>query len=173
MLSYKKLVIVLSLPLLSGCGFQPIFGTGVSPIIKGEMKHIEISPIADKLGQALRNQLVQNIRPLGKSKITKYLLNVKITESKQNLAIKKSEIATRANLTFVATYKIVSTIKKSTLTSGSSSMIASYNILTQTYATLSAERDARNRAIREISADITSKIASFFRLNRDKIKNLK
>ena len=50
---------------------------------------------------------------------------------------------------------------------------AHYNILTHTYATLIAEKDARKRAIREIAGDITSKVASFFRLNKDKIKSFK
>jgi hypothetical protein len=33
-----------------------------------------------------------------------------------------------------------------------------------------AEKNARKRAVREISSEIANKIYSFFRLNRDKIK---
>jgi hypothetical protein len=49
-------------------------------------------------------------------------------------------------------------------------MTTSYNILNQTFSTLMAEKDARKRAVREISADISSKVYSFFRLKPDKIK---
>jgi LPS-assembly lipoprotein len=173
MLFCKNLSVFLVILILPGCGFQPIFGSGTSSIIKGELQYIEISPIANKTGQTLRNQLVQNIQPLGKSKTTKYRLNVRLTENKQRLAIKKSEIATRANLSFIANYEIFSKASGTLLTQGTSHMISSYNILTHTYATLIAEKDARNRAIREIGGDITSKVASFFRLNKDKIKSFK
>jgi hypothetical protein len=46
-------------------------------------------------------------------------------------------------------------------------MITSYNILSQTFGTIIAEKDARARAVREISSDLTNKIASFFRLNKN------
>jgi len=52
-------------------------------------------------------------------------------------------------------------------------MVTSYNILTKTFATLMAEKDARKRAVREISVDITSKVAAFFKLNRDKLAAVK
>lgn len=159
-----------SLLILFGCGFQPIFGTKTRSEIRKEVRYIEISPIADRIGQQLRNHLIHDIMPLGKLRVTKYKLNVKLTESKQNLAIKKSEIATRANLKFVANYEIILKSNGKKIAQGHSRMITSYNILNQTFSTLMAEKNARKRAVREISSEIANKIYSFFRLNRDKIK---
>ena len=173
MLFCKNAVIAFSLPMLFGCGFQPIFGTGVNPEISSEIRYIEISPISDQIGQQLRNHLVHNITPMGGLGVTKYKLNVTLTESKQNLAIKKSEIATRANLRFVAKYELIFKSGGKPITTGQSRMTTSYNILKQTFATLIAEKDARKRAVREISADIGDKLSTFFRLNRDKIKKFK
>jgi len=170
MLFCKNAIILFSLLMLFGCGFQPILGTGTGSEIGKEVRGIEISPIADRIGQQLRNHLVHDIMPLGRSSVTKYKLIVKLTESKQDLAIKKSEIATRANLRFSANYEIILKSNGKKIAQGHSQMITSYNILSQTYSTLMAEKDARNRAVREISADISNKIYSFFRLNRDKIK---
>ena len=70
-------------------------------------------------------------------------------------------------------YQIISKSSGELLSQGSSQMITSYNILTHTFATLIAEKDARKRAVREISADITNKITIFFRLNKKKIKDFK
>ena len=159
-----------SLLILFGCGFRPILGTKTGSEIRKEVRYIEISPIADRIGQQLRNHLVHAIMPLGRARVTKYKLIVKLTESKQDLAIKKSEIATRANLKFNANYEIILKSNGKRLAGGHSRMITSYNILNQTFSTLMAEKDARKRAVREISADISSKVYSFFRLNRDKIK---
>ena len=108
---------------VSGCGFHPIFGKSGETIIDSEMRNIEISPIADRLGQQLRNHLVQDINPFGKSRNIKFVLKVALSESKQNWAIKKSEIATRANLTFVATYILTRKSSGALLTNGSSRMI--------------------------------------------------
>ncbi len=170
MLFCKNAIMLFSLLILFGCGFQPIFGTKTGSEIRKEVRYIEISPIADRIGQQLRNHLIHDIMPLGKLRVTKYKLNVKLTESKQNLAIKKSEIATRANLKFMANYEIILKSNGKKIAQGHSRMITSYNILNQTFSTLMAEKNARKRAVREISSEIANKIYSFFRLNRDKIK---
>jgi LPS-assembly lipoprotein len=169
-LSFKRLFISFSFVALSGCGFQPIYGAGTNSIFETEMRDIEILPIKNRIGQQLRNQLEQRITPKGRSRFSKYTLKVTLSESKQSLAVKKSEIATRTNLNFRANYKVTEKATKKTLTSGRSRMVTSYNILTETFATLMAEKDARKRAVREISVDITSKIAAFFKLDRNKPK---
>ena len=168
----RNLSILLSLLVISGCGFEPIFKTVGMRDPNNELRYIEISPIENRTGQQLRNHLVQDIMPLGRKRDVKYRLNVTLKESKANLAIKKSEIATRANLIFYANYKLTLKSTGEELTSGGSRMVTSYNILTQTFGTLIAEKDARKRAVREISADIASKIIVYFnmlRKNSDKI----
>ena len=176
MLWSKKVLCLTSLIALmglTGCGFEPIYGAGPSSVFETDMREIEISPIKNRLGQQLRNELEQRITPKGRARISKYVLSVTLSESKQGLAVKKSDIATRANLTFRASYKITRKIGGEVLTSGSSRMVTSYNILTKTFGTLMAEKDARKRAVREISVDITSKVAAFFKLNRDKLAAVK
>ena len=170
---FKELLVSLSLIALTGCGFAPVYGSGTNSVFEIEMRAIEIKPIENRIGQQLRNQLEQQITPKGGSRVSKYVLVVTLSESKQGLAVKKSEIATRANLNFQASYHIIEKSTKKTLTSGSSRMVTSYNILTETFATLIAEKDARKRAVREISLDITTKIAAFFKLDRNKPKTVK
>ena len=121
----------------------------------------------------MRNELERRITPKGRARVSRYVLTVKLTESKQGLAVKKSEIATRANLILRATYTITRKSDGKNITSGNSRMITSYNILTQTFATLMAEKDARKRGVREISADITSKVAAFFKFNQNKLAEAK
>ena len=170
---FRKFLISFSLAILTGCGFQPIYSAGTNSVFEIEMRDIEIEPIENRIGQQLRNQLEQQITPKGRPRFSKYLLKVKLSEAKQGLAVKKSEIATRTNLNFSASYTVKDKITKDVLTSGSSRMVTSYNILTETFATLMAEKDARKRAVREISVDITSKIAAFFKLDRNKPKKAK
>ena len=167
----RNLTIFTCIVVIAGCGFQPIFKAESSKSINNELRFIDIQPIENRIGQQLRNSLVQDISPLGRIGLIKYQLNVTLAETKSNLAIKKSEISTRANLIFQANYTLTLKSTGEVLTSGQSHMVTSYNILTQTYATLIAEKDARRRAVREISADITTKVVSYFRMfneNSDK-----
>ena len=79
--------------------------------------------------------------------------------------MRKTELATRANLRFRATFSLIrNDAKRSTVFNGSSRIVASYNILTSDYATLIAERNARKRAVREISAEIANRLAAFLQL---------
>ena len=169
-MSLVTLIILIS---LTGCGFEPIYSAGTSSVFESDMREIEISPIKNRIGQQLRNELEQHILPKGRARFSKYILKVTLSKSKQGLAVKKSEIATRANLNFRASYQITRKIDDVVLTSGSSRMVTSYNILTKPFATLMAEKDAIKRATQEISADITTKIAMFFKLNRDKLTAVK
>ncbi|MBT3916064.1 MAG: hypothetical protein HOF23_06795 [Rhodospirillaceae bacterium] len=173
-MSLSKIVLsIFALMSLTACGFEPIYGAGDNSVFESDMREIEISPIENRIGQQLRNELEQRISPKGRARISKYILKVTLSENKQGLAVKKSEIATRANLSFRASYNVTQKSTGETLTAGSSRMVTSYNILTKTFATLMAEKDARKRAVREISVDITSKVAAFFKLNRDKLAAVK
>ena len=166
MLYYKKAQILWCLVIIMGCGFQPVFKKGTKSILESEMSYIEIEPIANRIGQKLRNHLIHEITPLGGAGLSRYTLSVELSETKQNLAIKKSEIATRANLLFIARYQVRLKSSKELLATGQSRITTSFNILNQTFATTEAEKNARARAVREISVDIGVKIASFFRLDR-------
>ncbi|MDP6174700.1 MAG: LPS assembly lipoprotein LptE, partial [Rhodospirillales bacterium] len=123
-------------------------------------------PIADRIGQLLHNDLLDRMNPFGKPQSPPYSLAVKVTESRQELAVQKTELATRANLKIVANFTLKKHGQKpAELLRGTGQATISYNILTANFATMMAEKDARRRAIREISAEITDKLASFFRLS--------
>ena len=74
--------------------------------ISAELSTIKVAPIKDRIGQQLRNLLLDRINPTGSPRKPKYNLTVQISESKQELAIKKTDISTRANLTFTAKFQL-------------------------------------------------------------------
>jgi LPS-assembly lipoprotein len=136
MLWCKRAQIICGLVIISACGFQPVLKKGATSLLESEMRYIEITPIADRIGQMLRSHLVQEITPLGKSRTTKYKLRVTLKETKQNLAIKKSEVATRANLYFVAIYELTMKSNGRLLVKGRSHMTTSFNILNEPFSTM-------------------------------------
>ena len=154
---------VAALAVLGACGFQPIYGSRGTPGTQIEMASIEVGIIKDRHGQQLRNLLLDRINPGGTPQSPNYTLTVVLTSGKQLLALRKSQLSTRANLNFVAVFNLKG--KNQYLGknfSGASKITVSYNILSSHFATLAAEENARTRAVRELSADINNRIAAFF-----------
>ena len=150
------------LAVLGACGFQPIYGSRGTPGTQIEMASIEVGIIKDRQGQQLRNFLLDRINPGGTPQSPNYTLTVQLTSGKELLAFRKSQISTRANLNLVAVFNLKG--KNQYLGknfSGTSKITVSYNILSSHFATLTAEKNARARAIKELSTDISNRIAAF------------
>ena len=159
---FKLIFSLAALGLLTGCGFNPIYGSAGPSNISTELSTVEVALIKDRIGQQLRNLLLDRINPGGSPKKPKYRLYVQLSESKQELAVKKSEISTRANLTFTATFQLQGLKQFAGLAfSGNAKIVTSYNILSSDFGTLATEKDARRRAVRELSDNITNRIAAY------------
>jgi LPS-assembly lipoprotein len=172
-LLYNKIILAFSFFFLTGCGFEAIYIEKTKSYLESEIKLIEIKPIKNRVGQQIRNHLIKHIVRKDPATKFKYSLSITVTERKEELAIKKSEIATRANLTFQTQFSVINKTTKRKITSGTNRVITSYNILTSSFAGLMAEKDARKRAAREISRDILTKISVSFKSNlnpREKTK---
>ena len=155
---------VAALAVLAACGFQPIYGSRGTPGTQIQMASIEVGIIKDRQGQQLRNFLLDRINPGGTPQSPNYTLTVELTSGKQLLAFRKSQISTRANLNFVAVFNLKGKNQYLGKTfSGTSKITVSYNILSSHFATLTAEKNARTRAVKELSADISNRIAAFVR----------
>ena len=148
--------------LVTGCGFQPIYEWKGKHHPAADLANIEIAIIKDRIGQQLRNFLLDQINPMGTPASPNYTLTVALRLTKQNLALKMTQISTRANLTFDSTFDLVGKNENSGKNySGSSQIIVSYNILNSQFATLVAENNAKTRAVKELSTDISNRIAAF------------
>lgn len=149
--------------LVAACGFVPLQGrqqSGAGATLA--LSQIMISPISERLGQMLRIELANRLTPQGPPRAPVYVLDVKITESKQNLAVRKDATATRANLIITANFLLVDKQDGKNLLDGRVRSINSYNILGAHFATLSAESDARRRASRDLATEIQSRLGIFF-----------
>ena len=150
--------------LLAGCGFQPIHGGAKGPETRAELASVRIEPIEERIGQKLRNNLLDAMNPMGAPQRPAYRLTVTLVESKQELAVRRSEFATRANLVLRALFQLTSAAGDGKrVFAGASNVTASYNILSSDYGTMAAEADARDRGVRELSDDITQRLAAYFR----------
>ncbi len=148
--------------LLGACGFRSLYGTDATADAPGELATIKVNPIADRLGQQLRNNLLDLLNPRGRPANPRYFLTVRLDQSTQRLAIEKDAFATRANLRLLANFSLHDQDSREIVLSGKSLMVSSYNILDSEFATLMAEKDAKARAARELAHDIRTRLAAFF-----------
>ncbi|MGB0630685.1 MAG: LPS assembly lipoprotein LptE [Alphaproteobacteria bacterium] len=143
---------------LTACGFQPIHGERSAASSAG-LAHFDIGLIADRAGQMMRNELLQQMQPRGAVQAPRFELSMSLSETLTDLAIRKDEVATRANLTLTARYSVLNRADGSLVLSGQARSVNSYNILTSDFATLSARADARERAVRQLARDIKERLA--------------
>ncbi len=165
---FKSTCLVFALLVLGGCGFQPLYGKGSAGHTISEFSRIKIKPIKDRVGQQLHNQLLTSLNTKGAPGNPLYLLDIQTSKGQSSLAVRKSAFATRANLTVTASFRLIPTKKEGVGFSGTSAITVSYNILNSDFATLSAEKDARKRAVREIAEDIRIQLGAHFAQIRSK-----
>jgi LPS-assembly lipoprotein len=145
---------------VAGCGFTPLHsrlgGAGAA-----RLAGIKVLPILDREGQILSNFLRDKLTPHGPPRQPIYLLSVKLIEFKQSLGVRTDESATRANLKIVADFDLRAASGNKAVLLGKAESTSSFNILSSSFATLAAEKDARLRSLRELSDEIKSRISIF------------
>jgi len=154
---------------LSACGFRPLYevpdNQAMSPI--GRMAEIRISPLPDRIGQQMHNLLRDRLNPAGQPLDPAYTLDIRLSESRTELGIRKDETATRANLNLSAQFTLNSTQSGGRLFSDRVRTVSSYNIVTSPFATGFAKDDARARALRELADAIQTRLGIFFSRKED------
>ena len=149
--------------LLGACGFQPLYrqdtaGGGTVPL----MAAISVPPPTERLDQLVRSELMDRLNPTGLSAAKRYVLYIKVAEARGAVLVTRNESVSRFNLVEALEYRLTDSDTGRTLTTGTLSSSASYNVLRAEYSNLAAEEDARTRATRDLAELIRARLALFF-----------
>ena len=148
---------------LSACGFHPLYAADTTQ--SGLTKYYEqvlVEPIQGRQGIHLRNQLMDEFTPGGTPTSAAYHLTIRLEEQKEGFAIQQDTRITRYNYNLTAKYELKDAVSGQVLDKGISRSIAPYNVVDSQFATLSAERDAQERAAREVGEDIRIRMGLYF-----------
>jgi len=159
--------VLFAIIIVGACGFQPLYGSGQRSNAEGgatveELASVHITAIPSRVGQILRNDLLDRLNPFGEPKSPQYSLSVELEEAKEGLAIQIDDTITRFNLTLTANYFLTDARTGTTLIAGSLRATASYNVLQSDFANVIAERDAQQRAARNVADELKTRLAVFF-----------
>ena len=107
---------------------------------------------------ALRNEL----NPRGQPANPRYSLAVSLSETIEEIAIRRDETASRNDVTLLANFRLVRSGSQEILMSARASVTDSYNILASAFATDTARDAARERNVRRLAKQVRLQLASFF-----------
>jgi LPS-assembly lipoprotein len=156
--------IVAGLPLLAACQVRPLLatppaGTGVG----ADLSSIAIKPVETRYAQEVRNHLIFLFNGgSGQTAAARYGLQLSVTQIRETTA--EVEVAdenepSAAMITMIASYVLTDrqAVNKdvpaegTVIATGNRQIAASYDVPLQEFAALRAERDAENRAARELA----------------------
>jgi LPS-assembly lipoprotein len=148
---------------VGACGFRPLNHPRLEGGAVGQgLQNIRIEFVENRIGQELRNQLLDRLNPYGQPDRALYSLTIELVEGVQNLGIRKDDSSTRANLIINARYQLSDLQARKELTRGSFRSVNSYDILTSQYATQIAREDARRRGAEQIANHIETRLSLYF-----------
>lgn len=157
-----KFLCIIALLTLTACGFHPVHGnkanTAINSMVLEEIK-VEV-PTKGRSGQLFRIALEDELHPENLYPTPRYRLIGNLEEIKQPIIIERDARITRYNLILKSNYKLLDIASGETVHSKSSQRISSYNVSDSDFATFIANREARERGIKELARTIAMELAS-------------
>ncbi len=150
---------------LAGCNFQPLYGENPSNsnwAATDYLAQVRILPLENRTGQIMHNLLRDRINPKGQPGDPGYYLMVFIQERTEDLAIRRDETATRANLRITSEFRLLNQDRSQVLFRSQAVSFNSYNVLDSELSTATGKQSARETSLREIADSIKVQLAAFF-----------
>jgi LPS-assembly lipoprotein len=161
---FVRAAAILACLVLAGCGFQRTYARhegGTSPV-RDAMSRIQIAPIPDRVGQIVRNNLLDVMTPYGAPDHPAYWLEVHLTEETHGLSLAHDETITRYNYTLKAKFRLSDANTGETLMVENARVIAPYNVTRSEFATEVSADAAAEHAGELIAGQIEGRVAGYF-----------
>ena len=161
----RNLAIAGILSLVAGCGFKPVYGVnsaGKSPSAIQQFAAIEIPVLPDRLGQQLRNMLIDGLHPNGATGDYRYKLAIVIKEAVVSLGLQQNSTSTRGQVRLTIRYSLIDTENSKVVLSETLRTSTGYNILINQFSSVLSQDDAEAQGLQQIADDMTLHLALYF-----------
>lgn len=171
---YKKCIIAAAVFGLAACGFEPLYVEKTSgddlwyynnqydTDIVREMAQIKIETVTDRIGQLIKNELMDTFNPHGTPKCAKYFLKIKPAQANTvQQALRDDITATREKVKYTVNYSLWSK-ENGRLVSGRSWVYLSYDLLDNPYSTTMDKKKVEKDGAKIIANDISLRIGAYF-----------
>ncbi|RLJ51913.1 LPS-assembly lipoprotein [Litoreibacter meonggei] len=151
MSSFNRRFLLLALPALAACGFEPVYGTG------GSAEGLRGSILVDEPTTLDSFNLVAQLEQrLGRAQAPVYGMSVTLKVEEKGLAISGSNDITRYNVLGTAVYVLRNLGSDEQVYKGTVNTFTAYSASAQPVATLAAKRDASERLMTALADKITT-----------------
>jgi LPS-assembly lipoprotein len=154
--------LALGLPLTLGGCLQPLYGPlAGGGSLESELQAIAVTPIPERLGHYVENELAFAFNGTGSTTIPKYRLTVTLRERLQTPIIDTvSARATAATVVVDADYVLTPAAGGEAIAKGTAFTAASYDRTSQRISNVQAARDAETRNAKVIADQIRTRISA-------------
>lgn len=144
-----RLPICLMLLIVSGCGFQPMYGARYQNSLSAG---IAIEAPKDAAGQQFQQDLEDQLNPEGVPPRPKYRLNVQLTYASGAIGVARDGTVSRFNVTMNSSFVLTRISDNVVVERGDIHHVSSYNNqANQYFSTYVSERDSIKRGITELA----------------------
>lgn len=160
----KILTLVLGLFALSGCGFTPMYAkNGTNQALQDTFSGVNVAPIPDRLGQIVRNHLLDRINPYGGPANPDFILQIALEQKNEGFGFRSDESITRNSFILEANFQLIDAISGKVVFEGLVRSVHSYDVVQSDFANFSAEQDAEARTALQVSELVTARLGLFFK----------
>lgn len=148
--------------LLSGCGFQPLYGpTASGEQLSDVMRAVDITTVPGRVGQNIRNELVFRTTGGGYADKPRYRLDIAVRESVVNTLINREGDAQGEIYQLYSSFKLIRLADNKIVLEGHTNARAASDKNESVFASIRAKRDGQDRAARTIAEAIRTRIAAY------------
>lgn len=148
---------------LSACGFRPLYGDlGDGTMAADQLRRIQLDTRNDRIDYLVRTNLIKGLQIQYADAPPAYTLRVRMRDRREGVAVERDTSITRFNYELRAQFALSDLDTGTVLFEGRTRSVAAYNVVDNQFATLSAQRDAEERAAQAISDDIKLQVAIYF-----------
>ncbi len=170
----KNTAVLLLISTLCSCGFEPLYVEKTSgndlwyynneydADIVREMAQIKVETVTDRIGQLIKNELMDTFNPYGTPKCAKYFLKLEpVEKTTTEQALRDDITATREKVKYTVNYELWSE-EKGRLVGGNSWVFLSYDLLDNPYSTSMDKKKVEKDGAKIIANDISLRIGAYF-----------
>ncbi|MFC3053641.1 LPS assembly lipoprotein LptE [Kordiimonas pumila] len=155
-----RIALFISCLLLAACGFKPLYEAGGSSgAMQAELEAVSVGPIPDRLGQIMRNQLLERLNVAG---VEKYRLDIVLEQTSEGYGVRPDAATTEELITLKAYVQLVSLKDDSILFEDTLRARTSFDIVLSDYATVTQREDSARRLALELAERIHRRLALYF-----------
>lgn len=163
-LTRTLMTLMITLFILSGCGFTPMYGENrAGDGLSETFSNVAIAPINDRIGQIVQNHLRDRMNPYGSPAAPDYILRVTLNQALEGYGFRTDESVTRESLTLTATYQLVDQKTGDVVLQDEVRAIQAYDMIQSDFANFSTQQDAEARTALQIAELLTARLGLYFK----------